>query len=175
MKKVLASLLLLCMLLPIALADGNAVSTDLTAIRINEFMASNGETLEDQYGDFSDWIELYNTSDQDVNLKGLCLSDSKKNLEKFVFPEIIIPAHGYLVVFASGEEDLSEDEIHMAFKLSADGEKVVLSFGGEILDSVSFDAQEKDVSYARVDEKNWAFCHTPTPGAENVFGDSLNP
>ena len=170
MKKLLAVLLLLSMILPASLAE-TAVSTDLTAIRINEFMASNEETLEDSQGKTPDWIELYNTSDQDVNLKGLCLSDGKKTLDKFVFPEVIIPAHGYLVVFCADEEEIIDDEIHVGFKLSADGEKVVLSFGGNILDIVSFDAQETDVSYARVDEKNWEFSHTPTPGAENVFDD----
>ena len=174
MKKLIAILLLLSLVIPASIAESD-VSTDLTVIRINEFMASNSETIEDKNGDSSDWIELYNTSDKDVNLKGLCLSDGKKTLDKFVFPEVILPAHGYLVIFCGEAEEIIDGEIHVAFKLSADGEKVVLSFGGEILDIVSFDAQETDVSYARVDEKNWAFCKTPTPGAENVFGDSLNP
>ena len=30
------------------------------SIRINEFMASNGSALEDDDGDASDWIELFN-------------------------------------------------------------------------------------------------------------------
>ena len=167
MKKLIAILLLLSLMIPASIAESE-VSTDLTVIRINEFMASNGDTIEDKNGEDSDWIELYNTSDKDVNLKGLCLSDGKKTLDKFVFPEVIIPAHGYLVVFCTDEEEIIDGEIHVAFKLSSDGEKVVLSFGGEILDIVSFDAQEKDVSYGRVDEKNWAFCHTPTPGAETA-------
>ena len=107
MKKLLAVLLLLCLALPAALGE-EAPSTDLTAIRINEFMASNSETLEDQNGETPDWIELYNTSDRPVNLQGLCLSDGKKTLDKFVFPEVVIPAHGYLIVFASGEEDVTE-------------------------------------------------------------------
>ena len=168
MKKLLAALLILCLALPAALGE-EAPSTDLTAIRINEFMASNSETLEDQNGDTPDWIELYNTSDRPVNLQGLCLSDGKKTLDKFVFPEVILPAHGYLVVFASGEEAVADGEIHAGFKLSADGERVVLSFGGVILDIVSFDAQEKDVSYARFDDRTWRFSAHPTPGAENVF------
>ena len=146
MKKLLSALLVLCLLMPAALAE-EAVTTNLAAIRINELMASNSETLEDQNGESSDWIELYNTSDSAVNLKGLCLSDGKKTLEKFVFPDVILPAHGYLVVFASGEEDVTGEEIHVGFKLSADGERVVLSAGGVILDIVSFDAQEKDISY----------------------------
>ena len=168
MKKLLAVLLLLCLALPAALGE-EAPSTDLTAIRINEFMASNSETLEDQNGETPDWIELYNTSDRPVTLQGLCLSDGKKTLDKFVFPEVVIPAHGYLIVFASGEEDVTDEEIHVGFKLSADGERVVLSFNSVILDIVSFDAQEKDVSYARFDDRTWRFSAHPAPGAENVF------
>ena len=170
MKKLLAALLALCLMLPLAGAE-EEISADLTAVRINEFMASNHDTLLDGRGESPDWIELYNTGDRPVNLKGLCLSDGKKTLDKFVFPEVILPAHGYLVVFASGAEAAPGDEIHVPFKLSADGERVVLSFHGEILDIVSFDAQETDVSYARIDERGWAFTHTPTPGAENTFDD----
>lgn len=169
MKKFLSVLLMLCLVLP--LFSAQAASSNLAAIRINEFMASNGDTLEDKNGEDNDWIELYNTSDEDVDLKGLCLSDSKKKLEKFVFPEYVIPAHGYLVVFASGKEEVDEKEIHVPFKLSAAGEKVVLSFQGVILDSISFDQQEKDVSMAREDERNWKYTKLPTPGAENAFED----
>ena len=170
-KAVLICLLLCCLLCSCAAAEQAAVSADLTAIRINELMASNGDTLTDRFGESSDWIELYNTSDQPVNLKGLCLSDGKKNLEKFVFPDWILPAHGYLVVFASGVEDVTDDEIHVGFKLSAEGERVVLSFVGEILDIISFDAQEKDVSFARLDDRAWRFTALPTPGAANTFED----
>jgi len=170
MKKILIFLLMLVLAIPFAQA-GQTVSANLAAIRINEFMASNGDSLECASGESPDWIELYNTSEQDVNIAGLCLSDGKKTLDKFVFPEMIIPAKGYLVVFASGFSSGAEDEIHLPFKLSADGERVVLSFEGVILDIVSFDAQEKDVSMARHDDRSWRFSHFPTPGAANEFDD----
>ena len=170
MKRMLICLLLLALLVPCVQAE-QEISSNLAAIRINEFMASNGDTLECASGESPDWIELYNTSDQPVNLAGLCLSDGKKTLNKFVFPEVIIPAKGYLVVFASGLSESQGDEIHMPFKLSADGERVVLSFEGVILDIVSFDAQEKDVSMARQDERSWRFSRIPTPGAANEFDD----
>lgn len=169
MKKLLSLVLLFTLLLPVVASQ--AASSNLAAIRINEFMASNGDTIEDQYGEDSDWIELYNTSEEDVNLKGLCLSDGKKNLEKFVFPDYVMPAGSYLLIFASGKEEVGETEIHVPFKLSASGEKVVLSYQGVILDSISFDQQEKDVSMARVDERNWRYTALPTPGAENAFED----
>ena len=169
MKKCLSVLLLICLLVPFFSA--HAATTNLAAIRINEFMASNGDTIEDKNGEDSDWIELYNTSDKDVNLKGLCLSDGKKNLEKYVFGDVTIPAHGFLVVFATGTEEVVKKEIHVGFKLSASGEKVVLSYQGVILDIISFDEQQKDISMARVDEKNWKYTSLPTPGAENAFED----
>ena len=167
MKKLLSLVLLFTLLLPVVASQ--AASSNLAAIRINEFMASNGDTIEDQYGEDSDWIELYNTSEEDVNLKGLCLSDGKKNLEKFVFPDYVMPAGSYLLIFASGKEEVGETEIHVPFKLSAAGEKVVVSYQDVILDIVTFDKQQRDVSYALKDDGTWAFCDTPTPGAENKF------
>lgn len=168
MKKILIFFLLFILFIPCAQA-GQTPSSNLAAIRINEFMASNGDSLETIDGESPDWIELFNTADQDVNLKGLCISDGKKVLDKFVFPDVIIPAKGYLVVFASGLTLERENEIHLPFKLSADGERVVLSFEGVILDIVSFDAQEKDVSMVRHDDRSWRFSHSPTPGAANEF------
>ena len=168
MKKTIALLLcavLLCGMIGCATAE----EPDFSCIRINEFVASNGDSYEDENGESPDWIELYNTSDKDINLKGLCLSDGKKTLDKFVFPDWIIPAHGYVIVLASGYDTVTATELHTSFKLSADGERVVISYNGEILDIVSFDAQEKDIAYARVDEKDWQFTLLPTPGAENQF------
>ena len=173
MKKFCMVLLILCLLVPAAFAEDNAkaAAPDFSAIRINEFMASNGDSLEDGEGSSPDWIELYNTSDQDINLEGLCLSDGKKTLDKFVFPAVIIPAKGFLIIFASGWEYITEDEIHVGFKLSADGERVVISYDGEILDIVSFDTQEKDVSMSRYDSRSWRYTEESTPGAENVFDE----
>lgn len=175
MKKMLLWGLLICLLFPAALAEESSpiqtAGSNLAAIRINEFMASNGDTLEDADGDSSDWIELFNTSNQDVNLEGLCLSDGKGTLDKFVFSYCVIPARGYLVVFASGKDSPDGEEIHLPYKLSADGERVVLSYAGVILDIVSFDAQTKDVSMSRYDDRSWRFTETPTPGAENRFDE----
>lgn len=171
MKK-LISALLLCSLMLALFPTAIAQEADFSCIRINEVMASNGDSLQDEDGDSPDWIELYNTSDQDINLAGLCLSDGKKTLDKFVFPDWVIPAHGYLIIFASGADIVTETEIHTSFKLSADGERVVISFGGEILDIVSFDKQEKDVAYARTEDGNWIYTIFATPGEANQFPET---
>jgi len=168
MKKTIA-MLLCTVLLAGMIGCASAEEPDFSCIRINEFMASNGDSLQDESGESPDWIELYNMSDKEINLKGLCLSDGKKTLDKFVFPDWIIPAHGYVIVLASGLDMVTETELHTSFKLSADGERVVISYMGEILDIISFDSQEKDIAYARVDDKDWQFTLVPTPGAENQF------
>lgn len=173
MKKMTA--LALALLMALSCVPALAASRDFTAIRINEFMASNGDTIEASDGQDYDWIELFNTSEEDIDLEGLCLSDGKKTLDKFVFPAgAVLPANGYLVIFAAGEEkvntlDDGKMEFMTAFKLSAAGEKVVISYQDVILDIVRFDQQQKDISYARKDDGTWAFTKTPTPGAANEF------
>ena len=173
MKKVTA--LVCALVLCLFSLSASALTRDFGSVRINEIMASNGDTIQDSLGQTPDWIELKNVSDDDIDLSGLCLSDGKKNLEKFVFPEgIVLPKGGFLVVFCSGEEsvitlDGGTVEIHAAFKLSADGEKAVLSYQNVILDIVRFDLQTKDVSWALKDDGTWAFSDIPTPGAENQF------
>jgi hypothetical protein len=72
-------------------------------IRINEFMSSNAVTVQDDDGDFSDWIELFNTGNQSVQLEGWGLSDNKTNLFKWVFPEYTIAPGEYLLIWASGK------------------------------------------------------------------------
>ena len=42
---------------------------------INEFVASNENSLEDEDLDNPDWIELYNGQDQDQNLSGYYLTN----------------------------------------------------------------------------------------------------
>ena len=173
MKKTVS--LLVCALLLLSSVTALAVTRDFGMVKINEIMASNGETLEDSKGKSCDWFELWNTSDDDIDLSGLNLSDGKKNLQKFTFPEGVVLAKGaYMVIFCSDYEQVETladgtVEIHVPFKLSASGEKVVVSFQDVILDNVKFDQQQKDVSYARKDDGGWAFCDTPTPGAENKF------
>lgn len=45
---------------------------------ISEFMAVNGHSLQDEDKEFSDWIELLNTGETSINLKGYFLTDIRK-------------------------------------------------------------------------------------------------
>src|SRR5262245_32321086 len=71
---------------------------------ISEFLAQNDGGLADQDGDASDWIEIYNAGAADVNLQGWHLTDDADELTKWDFPSVVVPAGGFLVVFASSKD-----------------------------------------------------------------------
>mgnify|MGYP003620529327 FL=1 len=86
---------------------------------VNEFSASNLESFMDNYTKAEDWIELYNTSDSEVNLEGWYLSDNDAKPTKWSFPTgVKIAAHDYLVVFASGRDEFKNGKVHTDFKLN---------------------------------------------------------
>lgn len=135
---------------------------------INEICASNGSTIEDQYGETSDWIELFNTSENTITLDDYFLTDDPDQLEKWVFPNIQIPSDGRLLIFASSRDEFGAFH-HTNFKLSASGESVILSQGGIILDRLDFSALETDQSIGRVSDgaPEWVLFNTPTPNQSN--------
>lgn len=117
---------------------------------INEVMPVNSSTVADQNGEFDDWIELYNLSTTGINMSGYYLSDSKKDVTKWKFPEgTTLGSHSYLIIWA--DNDTLEAGLHANFKLSSAGEDVVLSDShGQQLDKMSFPAQELQLTWSRV-------------------------
>ena len=67
-------------------------------------MAANTKSLVDPQGDYEDWIELHNTSNETVSLAGMYLTDKMDNLTKWEFPDIsTIPPRGYIIVWLDEE------------------------------------------------------------------------
>jgi spore coat protein CotH len=115
---------------------------------INELMPSNKATVTDETGAYSDWLELYNNSDQPVDLSGWFLTDEDTNLERWAFPAgTVIAARDTLVVWA---DDAASPGLHADFKLSASGETIYLVTPQKTFaDQVTFADAEADFSYAR--------------------------
>jgi len=130
------------------------------SIVINEILPKNKKSGADQSGQFDDWIELYNLSDTDIDLSGCFLSDSKKNPDKWKFPEgTIILKNSFLIVWADGE--ITQPGLHTSFKLSAEGEKVVLSSPDlQIIDMAEYPATTTEQSYARIPNGTGTFTWT---------------
>lgn len=94
-------------------------------VLINELLPKNTQYGSDQDDEFDDWIELYNPANEAQDLSGYYLTDSKKDLTKWKFPiGTTIDAKSYLIVWADG--DSTQVGLHTNYKLSADGENVVL-------------------------------------------------
>lgn len=142
-----------------------------SSLLINEFMAKNDSTIQDDLGNFSDWVEIYNNSDQAVSLSDYYLSDDMNNASKWAFPDVSIDANGYYLIWCSGDTSLGEN--HAGFKLSASGEDVALFQAFEedtvLIDGLSFGIQYSDTSFGReIDaHPNWIFFPVPTPNASN--------
>jgi hypothetical protein len=165
-------------------------STNLTwqAVGISEFMATNHNTVLDQDGDPSPWIEIFNPTTNDVNLGGWSLTDDTNNLRLWTFPDVVIPdakdANGsdnYLVVFASGKNRTNNvAELHTNFRLPPGGGYLALVDRQNNIVSVfnSYPPQTTDVSYGSdvVNPNITGYFPAPTPGDPNsTSGVNFSP
>src|SRR2546422_828341 len=118
---------------------------------ISEIMADNKNTLADMDGQFSDWIEIYNTSATNVNLSGWSLTQDQTHAARWLFPATNLTAKGFLIVFASGtDRAVAGAELHANFKLKASGDYLALlrpdgSVATEF--SPTYPQQYADISY----------------------------
>ncbi len=119
---------------------------------INEIVASNDSTsmIADDFGDYDDWVELYNNSNETIDMSGYYFSDDASEPDKWRFPNgISIPGDGYLIVWT--DSDNGQGDLHTSFKLAKSGEHLVLSDSFlVVVDSLTFGEQETNVSFARI-------------------------
>lgn len=135
---------------------------------INEIMADNTATLADPAGEYDDWVELYNRGDEPLDLAGYHLSDDVGNPLAYALPEVTLPPGGYHLIWCDNDPDQGPD--HADFRLSKDGETLLLSSMTETVDRVDFGPQTSDISWARQPDgsENWVDCWGASPGSANV-------
>ncbi len=94
---------------------------------ITEFLASNSNGLQDEDGDFSDWVEIFNAGTNAVNMDGWFLTDSPGNLTRWRFPAVNLSPNSFLIVFASSKNrTVPGAPLHANFGLNASGEYLAL-------------------------------------------------
>ncbi|MCH2105176.1 MAG: CotH kinase family protein, partial [Planctomycetes bacterium] len=71
-------------------------------VTINEVCASNIDLIDDEDGESSDWIELWNHGAEAVDLTGWHLSDDPDDPEAWTLPPVSLPAQQGLLLWASG-------------------------------------------------------------------------
>jgi hypothetical protein len=122
----------------------------VSGLVINEIMAGNVSAVPDQNGEYDDWVELYNGNNFSLNLNGYYLSDNENEFTKWTFPNVTIPANGYLIVWCDTAGN-SQTGLHTTYRLSADQEEVYLTDPtNTVIDAVHYVNMPSDKGFARV-------------------------
>jgi len=140
---------------------------------INEVMAKNSIVVADDHNEYDDWIEIYNSSSNTIDIAGYYFSDEFENLTKWQIPsgsqKTKITAHGFMILWA--DEQTEQGVLHLNFKLSGKGDRVAITApdGITIVDTLSFGRQQSNISYGlKIDGgSERVFFSNPTPGTSN--------
>ena len=143
-------------------------------VLINEIIARTQAPIE-----LSDSIELYNSSESDIDIGGWYLSDSANNLLKFQIPVETTLGAGQYIVFDESDFNASGNPGPGSFALDGDqGEDVWLVAADaqgnvtRFVDDVHFRTTKNGTSLARIPNGGRRL----TPAVSNTFGaENLNP
>ena len=155
------------------MSEAERAAKGFTPVCINEVSAANNIHVND-YFKRNDWVELYNTTDADIDVEGMYLSDKADNPKKYQISgegvSTIIPAHGYLIVWCDKLEPLSQ--LHAAFKLDADGGDVILTAEDESWSNrLTYPAMNADETVGRYPDgtANVFTMNVPTIAKTNIL------
>ncbi len=138
------------------------------SLMISEVMSNNASYLRGPYANTCDWVELYNASEEAILLSEYALSDTEEVLGLYPLPEQALEPGEYCVLFLSEDgRNLHSDYPVLPGALSADGEPLYLSKGGQIVDYVLLPSLSQDAAYGRSDGI-WQVLSRPTPERENA-------
>ena len=155
-------------LLTTTILPTNADNQTSSSLVINELMQSNIDCIMDDLNEFPDsWVELYNTSDEPVNLKDYQLGTNAD--DAWQLPDKTIGAKGFIVVYC----DKEATGLHTAFRLeTGKGGTVCLFKGGDMVDNLPSPLPKMpapNIAYGRKTDgdSEWGYQLAPTPGAAN--------
>ncbi len=146
-------------------------------IVISEVLASNHSTnIDPDFYEFSDWLELFNPSESDVNIGGYYLTDDPNSKYKYrIAANTIMQGRSALILWADSLNTVL-DEIHTTFKLRREGGAIYLRNGyGILIDSLIYTSQKPDMSYgiSGDDKTQLLYFGTPSPRVINPTTGSL--
>ncbi len=159
-----------------AKADSYLRAVNPTGVYLSEVMSSADKVLAAAGESASDYVEIYNSTAQTVNISGWGLSDNVNWPRKWVFPQgaAIQPGEYKIILLdKSASSGLDGSKFHASFALArAGGEMMTLSDAtGRVLDRMYLPEIPTDVSYGRTLGTNGFFYYeTPTPRAANGAG-----
>jgi len=150
-------------------------------LRINEVLIKNTLNYEDNYGERSAWIEIFNSAYNKVNIGGCYLTDDISNPTKYKIPNndpnTYVPTRYFVIFWADGKT--THGTFHLNFKLDSTSRVIALfeQDGKTLIDSVSIPTLKENVAYGREQdgEAKWTVLSKTTPMATNFTTESISP
>ena len=154
------------------------------AMRLNEYLVVNTGDFQDDFGQHSAWIELFNSSYGTVDIAGCFLSDDPANLKKYAIPggdlQTKIKPRQHVLFWADGKP--YRGTFHVSFDL-ANAKEIIFTKGDgkTIIDRipVRHDLGE-NVTFGRVSDgigstdgssEGWAVQANTSPSTNNALID----
>ncbi len=112
------------------LTEAERKEENLAPVVINEVCAAN-DVFADEYNSRGDWLELYNTTGEDIDVEGMYLTDNVEKPTKYQITKgessanTILPAGGYMVIWCDKQE--TDKMLHAPFKIGASGGTMMIS------------------------------------------------
>lgn len=156
------------------------IEEGFSPVRINEISAAN-DIFVNEYGKKNDWVELYNTTDEPIDVEGMFLSNDTNNLRLYTLTKgetaanTIIPARGYMVVWCDKLE--TSHDLHTPFKLAAAGGTVAITAADRTwTDSICYPAHDGYSTIGRYADGAQSIYNltTPTIGKANIMTSYAN-
>ena len=148
-----------------------AAHTATSPLVINEVMVYNDSYNRQPNGEYYDWVELKNVSEEPIMLAEYYLSDDKDNPMLWRLPERYLDPGALLVVHCSGNSDLStSDTVHSNFSLNSTSERLYLTSAAQqrVTDYVWLHDIFKDWTVGRMDgQSGFFYLSSPSPWSGN--------
>ncbi len=146
-------------------ASLDPVEVDALGLSVSELMIDGKHASVTPDGKYCDFVEFHNDTSDSISLKNWFLSDRANNLEKWAFPDVTVPADGYLLILLGGDGKARADGLLQADFSINKRENVVLYDANSLTYSVWSLPQKirSDVSIGA----NGEYYLYPTPGQAN--------
>lgn len=134
---------------------------------LNEFLMINDTVNMDESGEYDDWMEIVNPTEEPLDVSGFGLTDGlADDKEPWVFPDgTVIMPRKLLLIWC--DDDPDQGSFHATFKLSSSGETVSLvDTAGDLVDEVVVPSLPADTSWARAQNGQWVEA-VPSPETPN--------
>jgi hypothetical protein len=147
---------------------------------INEIVRSGNLKIKDEDGDKADWAELFNATEESIDLTGMYLTDKEHKLTKWQFPNVSIGGGKFLIVFLSGKDKRKSDKnLHTSFKLSEEPLLLVDKDGKTVIDRIAQETMRslpENSCGARYPDgtSKFALFRTASPGMSNESQMKIN-